>query len=215
MTYALVCLVGDAPTQLAADFARWIAIRRPPHQAWFESHPTATDVQKAVATTKQLLAFGHNGRLNDEHSMRSHSGSNIWLRGPELGAHFAGARIYLWACETMGAGSTRSAEVSSLGDEAIAAGAAVVAGHSVTLSADFSQIGGRFSEHFRAALGAMIFSFLDGLDDPAELKLRAREELPMEIDLQLPAEGLDWFRASQWLFDRIDNLHIAKRSNRP
>ena len=73
------------------------------------------------------------------------------------------------------------------------------------------QLGGRFSEHFRAALGAMIFAFLDGLDDPAELKLRSREQLPFEIELWPPDDGLDWVRRRLWLDDRIANLHIAKR----
>lgn len=106
----------------------------------------------------------------------------------------------------MGAGSTRS---DALADQARAAGAGRVAGHSVTLNADFDQLGGPFAEDFRSALAQLIWGFVDGEDDSSRLKLRAREMLPFSLDLDFDPSRLDWFRRKTWLEDRIQHFHIV------
>lgn len=138
--------------------------------------------------------------------MRSEANGGVWLQGEELGRRFPGVRQYLWACETMGEGSTRS---HALADQARAAGAGRVAGHSVTLSADFEQLGGEFAEDFRSALAQLVWGFVDGEDDSARLKLRAKEKLPFSLELEFDPSRLDWFRRKGWLEERIQHFHIA------
>jgi hypothetical protein len=132
------------------------------------------------------------------HSLRAEASGNVWMRGEELGRAFAGARLYLWACDAMGSGSTRAPGVSSLGDEARSAGVACVAGHSLKLSADFEQLGGVHAEVFRRSLAELIWGFVDGEDDATALAPSA----------------LDWFRRVQWLEDRIAGFHVARDPRR-
>lgn len=205
--YVLVCLVGDEPTRLAAEFAEWMHRRRP--AAALLRNPTRDVVAEKLSPNRTLVVLGHDGALQGIHSIRSERDGAVWMSGTELGEFFRGVRQYLWACETMGSGSARTA---ALADEARRAGAARVAGHSVTLSADFDEIGGRHAEAFRQSLALLVWGFVDGEDDVLQLRLRAREALPFDLELDastMREDDLDWFRRKDWLDDRIANFHVA------
>lgn len=205
-SYVLVCLVGDEPTRLAADFAEWMHERRPAVACL--TNPTPEQVQELIQVNETLVVLGHDGPLAQVHSIRREARGGIWLLGAELGRRFPGSRQYLWACDVMGEGAAR---ILALADEAKSAGARRVAGHSVTLSADFDQLGGPYAEVFRSALAQLVWGFVDGEDNPQKLRLRAREALPLNLELDAWSleSKLDWFRRSQWLHDRISNFHIA------
>ena len=213
--YTLVCLVGDGPTKTAAEFAKWLNLRRAAQEVWLERAPPHDAVEESVRRTKAIVLLAHDGPLHGVHSLRSEAAGGVWMRGEEVGRRFAGARVYLLACETMGSESTRPQGLEFLGDEAQRAGAAVVAGHSLTLDADFERLGGPHAERFRHALAELIWGFLDGENGEQRLKLRAREELQrqdfqLELDAgDLATGSLDWFRRVQWLEDRIAGFHIA------
>ena len=199
-----MCLVGDQSTRLAAEFAEWMHRRR--SAAAILKNPSPEEVGSFLNLNRTLVILGHDGLHLRVHSMRREANGGVWLQGDELGRRFRGVRQYLWACETMGAGSTRS---DALADQARAAGAGRVAGHSVTLNADFDQLGGPFAEDFRSALAQLIWGFVDGEDDSSRLKLRAREMLPFSLDLDFDPSRLDWFRRKTWLEDRIQHFHIV------
>lgn len=205
--YVLVCLIGDEPTRLAGGFAEWMHTRR--QAVALLTNPTPNEVAQLLKPSRTLVILGHNSALNSVHSMRSERDGGVWLRGDELGQFFTGVRQYLWACETMGSGSART---GALADDARRAGAARVAGHAVTLSADFDQLGGRHAEAFRQSLARLVWGFVDGEDDVLRLRLRAREALPFDLELdasRMNEDDLDWFRRKDWLDDRIANFHVA------
>jgi hypothetical protein len=168
-------------------------------------NPAPATVQQFLGETHTLVVLGHDGPLDQVHSIRREADGGVWMVGQELGRQFPMRRLYLWACDTTGEGATRRL---ALADQARQAGAGPVAGHSVSLRADFDELGGPFAEHFRLALAQLVWGFVDLGDDAQQLQLKARQTFPLEIELDAGPQ-LDWFRRSQWLLDRISNFHIA------
>jgi hypothetical protein len=203
-------LNGYDATRQAQQFGDWLAAQRPPIARWDEPRPPVDAVAAAVRQTPSLVVIGHDGPLNDRHSLRAHSHGSVWLDGSELGMKFPGARIYAWACWTLGYESVRDPNTAYLGDEAVASGAQAVAGHSIALPANLGAMVGGSAHFFREPVKAMIFGFLEGEDDAAALRERAQEHFPEELLLDVVDGQLDYFRAQQQLSDIIQHFHVSR-----
>ena len=174
MSYVLVSLVGDEATQKADEFASWLEAAHPPTIVFREASPSHAAVKSAAAGPHRAVVFGHNGSHGGVSSLRAKATGASWATAPELGKLFPGARVYAYACETMGRGDKTDPE--SLGFAAKAAGVAAFAGHTSFLDAGWEEAVPIASavEPVRKALGELILAFLGGESDSNKLKLAAR-----------------------------------------
>lgn len=168
MTYVLISLPGDQASREAADFGAWFAQRRQPDVTFSEAAPDHSAVRTAVARTRCAVVFGHNGGG----ALRASAGGAPWAGAQEMGQVFGGARVYAFACNTMGEHSADG--LRGLGVDAVRAGVHVFAGHPTFVPADTGQDPrGKFHHAIRQAIAAVIVEFLDGCSDEAVLRLRA------------------------------------------
>jgi hypothetical protein len=201
VSYVLVCLVGDEATHRASDFGRWLEQQEPrPRSVLFEPHPAHVPLQSSVTESKTLFVIGHNGRARGVHSLRAEAAGQAWIRGEELGMRFAGARVFAWACETVGEEGTRIEGVAHLGDEAVSAGLKGFAGFSIRVPGDLEFQFAQQAEHVRRTVHRMALDFFSGLG-VAEIKLNARESF---------AEALGLVIVQQPAFhDLISNFYVV------
>ncbi len=224
MKYVLVRLIGDEATRSAASFGDALARIHQPHAAWEELNPPVDDVARAVAEVGKLVVIGHDGPLGGRHSLRATAQGSVWLDGTQLGQRFRGARIYLWACETLGVDSVRDPGVAYLGDEAVHAGAASVAGYSYRVHGALSRYAHVDAPWLLEVLRVLVFDFLEGGDwesdlrdearraIPRQLEFDARAALPLEISLVPEGQGdSGWFGREEAIHDLINHLHISTR----
>jgi hypothetical protein len=96
VSYVLVSLVGDDATKEADEFARWFAEQYPPTARFHEPMPDHEQVESALRVTPLALVFGHDGGG----SLRPTSRGEPWVRPPQFAKLFAGARVWVYACNT-------------------------------------------------------------------------------------------------------------------
>jgi hypothetical protein len=175
MTYVLVSLPGDEATQAADLFAQWLAGTPPlPHAAFHDPAVAHEDVARGVEQTGRAVICSHNGFHDGVHSLRSQATGAPWATAEQIARVFLGARLYAYACETMG----RAGKVylDALGHEAHRLGVAAFAGHAVFFDGGWDQnVLAENVESVRAAVAKVIHAFLDGEDDANKLKLLAWE----------------------------------------
>jgi hypothetical protein len=177
MSYVLVCLAGDENTQKAAEFADWMATYHPPSAFFREEAPAHESVAAAVGATNRAMIVGHNGEHCGEASLRAKAAGPAWANAKRLGQTFSGARVYAYACLTMGGAPFAAA----LGKEAKDAGVAAFAGHASVFDSGWEDnVGSEGAlEPIRKAVAQLIIAFLEGENDAAKLKLAARESFDM------------------------------------
>jgi len=210
MSYVLVSLVGDDVTQEADAFARLLRERRAPSRAFHEASPSHESVSSANEAVRRAVIIGHNGRLNGTPSLRSYATGAAWADSERLGTTFKDARVYAYACETMGAGGVP--DVEALGNLAHRAGVKAFAGHAVFVDAGWQQsLAAAHRDRVTQALSEMIFAFLDGEDDAGRLKLRARGSFNLftaGIPLDVQA-GLEAFQLPIAIDLAVEHLFVA------
>ncbi len=129
MKYVLVSLLGDEATAANDAFARWFAGSHAPAAAFHAEHPEHADVAAAVRATPNALVLGHDG----DGSVRGAARGAPWAEPEAFAEMFAGARVWVYACDTRGA--TLEADLFSFGKRAHERGVGVFAGHSSPITA--------------------------------------------------------------------------------
>lgn len=157
MGYALICLVGDENTRSIERSARDFASQFPPHSDILTPHPSFESVARAVNQGNALVT-GHNGRGN----LRTTSQGPAWADAQQFASIFQGARVYVYACNTLGEGGQES--LSSFGHQAIQAGVARFAGHCVVVPTDNQ------SSEIDEVIHALWRAFLEGEDSQDKLR---------------------------------------------
>lgn len=156
MPYVLVCLVGDDNTRLIERSAR--EFERGFHASEILTPlPPFHEVTRAVAEGDALVT-GHNGGG----SLRDTSQGSGWANAAQFSAMFRGARVYVYACETLGSKGAES--LSSFGHEAMRGGVRCFAGHCVVVPTD------NLASGIDPVLHAMWGAFLRGEDDQDMIK---------------------------------------------
>jgi hypothetical protein len=168
MSYVIVSLPGDQATRDADSFAAWIADRWQPARFFREVSPEHEQVRQEVARYRRVVIFAHNGGG----TFRASSGGSPWADAKEIGRICKDARVYAFACNTMGIHSDDLR--SGLGMDAVKAGVKIFAGHptAVPPSTD-DHPRGRFEQEVRKAIFHTIKLFLDGESDEKKLRLAA------------------------------------------
>jgi hypothetical protein len=172
VTYVLVSLVGDKATQDADLFARWFAARHPPAAAYHEASPAHATVRDAVRETPAALVFAHDGGT----SVRAIRGGAPWADAHEFARVFEGARVWVYACDTLSAEG--EADLTLFGGQAHAEGVRVFAGHygEVTLPS-FPTLPNHMEAMYTAFRQAFV-AFLDGENDVYALRGAALGGVP-------------------------------------
>ena len=173
MSYVLVSLVGDEVTQEADAFARQLGQRRAPTKSFHEPSPSHEIVSAASEAVLRAVIVAHNGSHDGTPSLRSHASGAGWADGNRIGATFRNARVYAYACETMGKAGLP--DVTALGNQAHRSGVRAFAGHAVFLDVAWqSNLAMKHRDRVIEALCQMVFAFLDGENDANRLRLIAR-----------------------------------------
>ena len=210
MTYVLVSLVGDDVTKEADVFARLLSERRTPSSSFHEPSPSHQGVSAANEGVRRAVIVAHNGRHEGISSLRSHAAGAKWADGEILGQIFKDARVYAYACDTMGARGIP--DVQALGNLAHRAGVRAFAGHAIFVDAGWPQsLSAGHRDRVIAGLSQMIFAFLDGEDDAARLKLVARGSFNIftaGIPLDLSG-GLETFQIPIAIDLAVEHLFVA------
>lgn len=157
MKYALVCLVDDANAQSIERSARSFAQANPPQGDILAPCPSHESVKQSVNGGNALVT-GHNGGGN----LRAASRGQPWANAAQFAGMFQGARVYVYACETLGSGGQES--LASFGHEALLAGVARFAGHCVVVPTDNQASG------LDGVVHALWRAFLEGEDDQEKLR---------------------------------------------
>jgi hypothetical protein len=175
MSYVLVSLAGDEATQAADRFAQWLARTPPlPHAAFHEPSPAHDDVARGVEQTGRAVVCSHDGVHDGVHSLRSEAAGAPWATAEQIARMFRGARLYAYACNTMGRDG--KVDLDALGYEAHRQGVAAFAGHAVFFDGGWEQnVLTENVDAVRAAVARVIHTFLEGEDDAYKLKILAWE----------------------------------------
>lgn len=189
MTYVLVSLLGDEATAANDEFTRWFEESHAPAATFHDPHPDHDAVTEAVRETPIALVFGHDGGG----SLRGASSGAPWVDPVQFAQIFAGARVWVYACDTRA--QTQEDDLDSFGRQARAGGVAVFAGHctSITAVPPFTSLPGLRSSVYKA-LARAFRAFIQGQNSPAELRRAALKgavggrgavlsALPIERDL--------------------------------
>lgn len=124
------------------------------------------------------MVCGHDGNHDGVHSFRSEAAGAPWATPEQIGRMFQDARVYAYACETMGRGG--KVDLAALGHEAQRQGVAAFAGHTVFFDGGWEQnVLAASLDAVRRAVAGVIHAFLDGEDDTAKLKLLAWESFDL------------------------------------
>lgn len=165
MKYVLVSLTGDDATAANDEFARWFAAAHPPVAAFHGEHPDLDEVATHVRETRLALVFGHDGGG----SLRGAAKGAAWVDPPTFSRIFAGARVWVYACETRS--RSLDEDLESFGKIAFANGVRVFAGHASPVSATppFTSLPAlKRSAH--SALARGFRAFLQGENNAAALR---------------------------------------------
>jgi len=212
MSYVLVSLAGDDATRAADGFARWLAQQSPgPHAAFHLPSPAHEDVAHGVERTGRAVVCGHDGLHDGAHSLRSAATGPPWATAAQIGRIFHGARLYAYACNTMG--KDGQVDLDALGHEAHRLGVAAFAGHAVFFDGGWEQnVLAENVEPVRAAVASVIHAFLEGEDDASKLKILAWQSFdvlePGAIVLDDPTQ-LSVFVVPSALHIAFDHLVVA------
>lgn len=214
MKYVLVRLVGDEATQKASALGDLLSQCVEPAARWEGQHPPVDEVARAVREVGNLVVIGHDGPVNNRHSLRSHANGGVWLDGTQLGQRFPGARIYLWACEAAGTDSTRQEGVAYLIDEAVHAGANAVAGYGLKASGDLGTYGHPDKPWLRGVLEVLVFGCLRGVNHASQLRIEARSRLSLQTELEWHDGGeAVWFQRQLAIDELVAHFHVAAASS--
>jgi hypothetical protein len=175
VAYALICLVGDENTQSIERSAREFAKKFPPHGSILTPQPTSGEVKQTVNRGNALVT-GHNGRGN----LRTTSQGSAWADAQQFAGMFQGARVYVYACNTLGEGGLES--LSSFGHQAIQAGVMRFAGHCVVVPTENQSSG------IDAVLHALWRAFLEGEDRQDRLQDLGKQAFRAE-QMHRPSAG--------------------------
>ena len=129
MSYVLVSLLGDDATAANDAFARWFEESHRPKASFHDEHPEREAVAAAVRETRLALVFGHDGGG----SLRGAKGGPPWVDASEFARIFAGARVWVYACDTRA--KAQEDDLLSFGRQARDGGVAVFAGHCTSITA--------------------------------------------------------------------------------
>ncbi len=113
---------------------------------------------------------------------------------------FAGARVFAWACDTVGEGGTRTQGIAHLGDEAVNAGLAGFAGFSVAVPSDLEYEFAQQAEHVRRTVHGMALDFFAGRPID-EIRLNARASFAEALTLVISQQPA--------FYDIINNFHVV------
>lgn len=168
MTYVLVSLLGDEATAANDDFARWFEHAHAPAAAFHGEHPDHEEVARAVQRTPIALVFGHDG----DGSVRGAANGRPWADPAQFARIFAGARVWVYACETRGQKLDR--DLDSFGNQARAGGVAVFAGHCTKITAvpPFTSMPDLRASVYQA-LARAFRAFIQGVNNAGELQRAA------------------------------------------
>ncbi len=168
MSYVLVSLLGDEATAANDLFARWFEASHRPSSAFHEEHPDHEAVAAAVRETRLALVFGHDGGG----SLRGASGGPPWVDASEFARIFAGARVWVYACDTRA--RAQEDDILSFGRQAHSLGVAVFAGHCTPITAvpPFTTLPGLRDAVYNA-LARAFRAFLQGQNSAEELRRAA------------------------------------------
>jgi len=168
VTYVLISLPGDEASREADELAEWFATRRAPAARFRDEAPDHDAIRAAVVKSPVAILFGHDG----DGAIRARSKGSAWADARRLGAMFKGARVYAFACNTMGGHSDD--DLPALGHDAVKAGVQLFVGHATAVPAGTGHDPrGRYEMEVRRAIGAVLLRFLDGESDERRLRLAA------------------------------------------
>jgi hypothetical protein len=168
VTYVLVSLLGDEATAANDDFARWFEQTHTPAAGFHSEHPDHEEVARAVRGAPIAIVFGHDG----DGSVRGASNGPPWADPAQFARMFAGARVWVYACQTRG--QKLGDDLDSFGRQARAGGVAVFAGHctSITAVPPFTSMPDLRASVYQA-LARAFRAFIQGVNNAGELRRAA------------------------------------------
>ena len=102
---------------------------------------------------------------------------------------FRDARVYVFACSTLSEDPT----AQSFGKQAVGQGVSAYAGHFMTIEAPDIRDTGMSEMKLRRAVERVVRMFLEGCNDPAQLRMEARSVLSSNARIQLkPMKEPSW-----------------------
>lgn len=214
LAYVLVCLAEDTAAQEAAAMAEAFKAGHPAH-LHLAPFPTHDEVRSALET-RDALVTAHNG--GNPATLRSKSQGGIWADEAAFASTFQGARVYVYACETMGKDGVPS--LSSFGRTVCEGGVRVFVGHCCAVTAGGSDLPASWevspedeqkhaekNARFQGVVHAIWRAFLEGEDD--EDRLRTQGLLASDSSLE---DGLFGMMAQDSkLSDVLNALCVARK----
>ena len=200
----------DEESCRVADFAGWFCGERQPVRFFEADTPAHDEIEQALVQTGARpcgVVFGH-GNASGVSARRN---GWLWCDRGQFAGLFKGARVYVFACETL-------AGADAFGAAVVASGVSVFVGHAGEIHAPHPDWSDREWRLYCAALTETLRAFIDGCDDQAALRLCGREQWDvLDIGLVIDAAALDpdlgdlSGTAALWLWEFMNTLVVIAR----